>query len=178
MKDQVFEKAFREVLNFEGGYSDHAADRGGKTRYGITESTARAHGYKGAISDLPLETAKEIYYRSYWSNHLYGQLPEAVAIEMFDQAVNMGTGTANRNLQRCINLLSKSGEIAVDGVIGPATVNACTQVYRLYPADLVLWLNIAQGARYLEIMDRDPEQKVFARGWGRRVKLTKEAVIK
>lgn len=42
-----FKKAFEKTIIFEGGYSDHPYDPGGKTKYGITESTARSHGYKG-----------------------------------------------------------------------------------------------------------------------------------
>ena len=32
-----FDQAFTTLLGHEGGYSDHPADPGGKTRYGITE---------------------------------------------------------------------------------------------------------------------------------------------
>ncbi len=33
-----------EVIGREGGYSNHPADRGGPTRWGVTEKVARAHG--------------------------------------------------------------------------------------------------------------------------------------
>jgi lysozyme family protein len=33
-----------EVVAREGGYSDHPADEGGATRWGVTEAVARAHG--------------------------------------------------------------------------------------------------------------------------------------
>ena len=46
-----------ELIEREGGYVHHPADRGGPTRFGITEAVARAHGYGGAIADLPREEA-------------------------------------------------------------------------------------------------------------------------
>jgi lysozyme family protein len=46
--DQLIE----EVIGREGGYSNHPADRGGATRWGITEAVARAHGYRGVSADL------------------------------------------------------------------------------------------------------------------------------
>ena len=33
-----------ELIEREGGFVSHPADRGGPTRYGITEAVARAHG--------------------------------------------------------------------------------------------------------------------------------------
>lgn len=168
----TFDKAFKEVLQFEGGYSDHKADRGGKTKYGITEQVARVNGYIGDMRDLPLEKAKEIYYKNYFVNHNYHLLPEAIAVEMFDQAVNMGCVTANKHLQRVLNLLLDSDSVAVDGVLGPITARYAEAVYKVYPTDMVRWLNILQGARYLEIIESNPSQKVFARGWGKRVNIT------
>ena len=42
-----------ELIAREGGYTNHPADRGGPTRYGITEAVARAHGYDGPMALLP-----------------------------------------------------------------------------------------------------------------------------
>jgi lysozyme family protein len=38
------------LIEREGGYVNHPADRGGPTRYGITEAVARAHGYGGPLA--------------------------------------------------------------------------------------------------------------------------------
>ena len=37
------------VIDREGGYVDHPADKGGPTRFGITQAVARAHGYAEAM---------------------------------------------------------------------------------------------------------------------------------
>ena len=42
-----------ELTEREGGYVNHPADRGGPTRFGVTEAVARAHGYAGAMRSLP-----------------------------------------------------------------------------------------------------------------------------
>ena len=54
------EKIIEGILGKEGGYVDHPSDKGGPTRWGITQTTARAHGYTGDMRNLPRETAKQI----------------------------------------------------------------------------------------------------------------------
>ena len=87
-----FDTAFNRLLGFEGGYSNDAADPGGKTRFGITEAEARRHGYEGDMKSLPLETAKAIYRPSYWDACKCDELPEAIRYAVFDAAVNSGVG--------------------------------------------------------------------------------------
>ena len=41
------------VIDREGGYVNHTADRGGATCWGITEAVARAQGHAGAMRELP-----------------------------------------------------------------------------------------------------------------------------
>ncbi len=55
------EQYLEELIKREGGYENNPADRGGATKYDITEAVARANSFKGNMKDLPLEVAKEIY---------------------------------------------------------------------------------------------------------------------
>ena len=41
------------VIDREGRYVNHPADRGGPTCWGITQAVARAEGYAGSMRDLP-----------------------------------------------------------------------------------------------------------------------------
>ncbi len=52
------EQYLDELIKREGGYVTTPADRGGATKYGITEAVARANGFKGNMQDLPLDVAK------------------------------------------------------------------------------------------------------------------------
>ncbi len=41
------EQYLEELIKREGSYVNNQADRGGATKYGITEAVARENGYKG-----------------------------------------------------------------------------------------------------------------------------------
>jgi len=166
-----------DLISREGGYVNNPADRGSATKYGITEAVARANGYKGSIKDLPLETAKAIYKKQYWIAPRFDQvnsISSAVAEELLDTGVNCGTGFAKPLLQRALNLLNNQGEagwpdLAVDGVYGPATLNALKTYLAKRGKEgekvLVRVLNIMQGQRYIEICERNPTQEQFFYGW-------------
>ena len=61
-----FDAAFTKLLGFEGDFSNDKDDPGGATRYGITETVARANGYSGSMRELPVDFAKAVYKRFYW----------------------------------------------------------------------------------------------------------------
>lgn len=80
------------LIEREGGFANHPSDRGGPTNFGITEAVARAHGYSGAMRNLPRSEAAAIYKRLYWLRPRFDQVArrsEAVASELFDSGVNM-----------------------------------------------------------------------------------------
>lgn len=98
-----------DVIAREGGYSNHPADRGGPTNWGITQAVARDNGFVGDMRALPRATAVAIYRRIYWDQPGYAFVAEmapSVAAELFDTAVNMGVGTATGFLQRALRAVS------------------------------------------------------------------------
>lgn len=171
------EQYLKELIKREGGYVNNPADRGGATKYGITEAVARTNGFKGSMRDLPIETANAIYKKQYWTAPRFDQVntvSSVVAEELLDTGVNCGTGFAKPLLQRALNLLNNQGkagfpDLTVDGIYGTATLSAL----RTYLAKrgkegekvLVRVLNIMQGQRYIEICERNPSQKQFFYGW-------------
>lgn len=171
------EQYLEELIKREGGYVNNPADRGGATKYGITEAVARKNGFKGNMKDLPLDVAKAIYRKQYWISPRFDQvnsISSAVAEELLDTGVNCGTGFAKPLLQRALNLLNNQGktgwpDLAVDGIYGPATLNALKTylVKRGKEGEKVLGrvLNIMQGQRYIEICERNPSQEQFFYGW-------------
>lgn len=171
-----FDECFEDLILIEGGYSDRAADRGGKTRYGITEATARAAGYTGPMADLPLATAKDIYRRRYWTAQRLDEvavLSRAIAAELFDTGVNMGTVIAGKFLQMALNALNRAGrdypDMSADGVIGPGTLAALRKYLQVRGQEgasvLLKALDCQQGARYLAIAAADKTQETFLYGW-------------
>ncbi len=97
-----------------------------------------------------------------------------VAEELLDTGVNCGTGFAKPLLQRALNLLNNQGkagwsDLSVDGVYGPATLNALKNYLNKRGKEgekvLVRVLNIMQGQRYIEICERNPTQEQFFYGW-------------
>ncbi|MGL5838096.1 MAG: glycosyl hydrolase 108 family protein, partial [Sphingorhabdus sp.] len=49
MKPVNIDDLIDEVIEREGGYVHHPADRGGPTNWGITEAVARRQGYVGEM---------------------------------------------------------------------------------------------------------------------------------
>lgn len=173
----AFEHALKHTLGIEGEFSDDKADSGGATRWGITEAVARAFGYRGEMKDLPLDFAKDIYRQKYWDLlHLDGvdELSPTIAIELFDTAVNIGPGFAGRALQRILNVMNREQadfqDIAVDGLIGPATITALFQFLgkRTPPKGervMLAALNALQGAFYIKLAEERPKDEKFTFGW-------------
>ena len=165
-----------DLIAREGGYSDHPADRGGKTRWGITEAVARAHVYRGEMRDLPRAEAEAIYRRLYWLRPGFDKVAAvapALAGELFDTAVNMGPDVAAAFLQRALNALNRGGrdypDIAADGRIGPATLSALTLFLECRHAEgetvLLKAVEAMQGERYLRLAEQRPANEAFLYGW-------------
>lgn len=93
---------------------DSLGDPGGKTRYGITEAVARAHGYLGDMREMPLDFAASIYRSDYWDACRCDNLPWPLSLYVFDAAVNQGTQPAIKMLQRALDTVQ-------DGIIGKQT---------------------------------------------------------
>ena len=150
-----FDQAFDILLKHEGGFSDHPADPGGKTRFGITEAVAREVGYRGDMRELPLDLAKRIYKDRYWDAVRAEELPEAIRYAVFDAAVNSGPRQAARWLQRAVGVKD-------DGIIGPVTLAAV----RAADPERLLRRMLAQRLRFMTGLSTWP---AFGRGWARRI---------
>lgn len=169
-------KLIDDVIGREGGYSNHPADRGGATRWGITEAVARAHGYRGDMRCFPREEAVELYKRIYWTRPGFDRiaaLAPDIAAELFDTGVNMGPGVAVSFLQRALNALNRGASDYADIVPGvridDATVAALAAYLRKRAPHgesvLMKALEALQGERYLDLAERRPANEAFLYGW-------------
>lgn len=143
----VFDRAFEITLGQEGGVStdknDAAGDGSGRphTNFGITLKAVQDLDKDGHLlghlrdafdfdrdgdidfDDVPgwtVETAKLFYEQFYWTPLSPGSFSSAIAITLFDAAVNMGKSAAIKTMQRALR-------VAPDGVIGKATIAAANK---------------------------------------------------
>lgn len=146
----AWDSAIQFVLEAEGGYVDDPHDAGGETNFGISKRCYPTLDIRG----LTREQAVDLYRRDYWEPAGCEKLPGALAVAVFDAAVNMGTGTAVRSLQEALG-------VTVDGVIGPATLAA---VASQTPRALLVTYLANRVIRYAGMA----EFRVYAGTWVRR----------
>lgn len=166
-----------ELIDREGGYVNHPADKGGPTCFGITEAVARTHGYAGAMRSLPRHEAAAIYRRLYWLRPRFDQVAkrsERIAAELFDTGVNMGPAVATTFLQRALTALNRNAkdyaDLTPDGRVGPLTLHALdafleTRGKKGGETVLMRALEALQGERYLRLAERRPANEAFLYGW-------------
>ena len=165
-----------DVIAREGDFVDHPADKGGPTRWGISESVARRFGYMDEMKQLPRDVARVVYKQQYWYAPGFDEvarLAPKLAVELFDTGVNMGTATAVGFLQRALNALNRNGtdygDIAVDRIIGKATLQAlssfCCRRGASAEAVLTKAIDALQGAHYVRLAEARPSQEAFLYGW-------------
>ena len=165
------------LIEREGGFVNHPPDKGGATCFGITEPVARAHGYGGAMRQLPREEAAAIYKRLFWLRPRFDAVAKRsprVAAELFDTGANMGPAVAATFLQRALTALNRSGQdyrdLAPDGRLGPSSLAALDAFFAIRGRSggetvLLRALGALQGERYLRLAERRPANEAFLYGW-------------
>lgn len=165
-----------ELIKREGDYVDNPADKGGKTRWGITDAVARKSGYGGEMRNLPRDFAVAVYTHQYVNQPGFARIlsiSSTIGEEMVDTGVNMGVSLPGPWLQRILNALNQQArtfpDLVVDGELGLATQSALRSVLdqRGYSGEVVIAraLNCMQGARYLEITEKRQTNEAFYFGW-------------
>lgn len=149
----TFDSAFAALMVSEGGYSNHPADPGGETMFGVTKRVAVANGYAGAMLNLPLATAKAIAKKEYWDRYQCDSLPDSIAFQIFDCAYNGG---------KPVQWLQMAAGVIADGSIGPVTIAA---VNAADPEKIIMRFNSSR-LRYLAAL---PTWPTFGRGWANRI---------
>ena len=160
------------VLREEGGFVDDRRDPGGMTNLGVT-----AAAWQHWIGHMPTEaemraltpTIVAPFYRAeYWQPAACDQLPAALALCVFDAAVNEGVPHAAEQLQAAVNAPQ-------DGAIGPGTLRALQQVVTAFGLAKVIG-TYANGRRaFYRSRKAFP---VFGHGWLARVDRIETAALK
>lgn len=146
-----FDQAFDRLIGHEGGYVNNPADPGGETNWGISKRSYTDVDIKALTRD----GAKAIYAKDFWQRVKADSLPDGVAFQLFDFAVNSGIETSVRYLQRAVG-------VADDGHWGPASQGAADKTSE---TDMIMLLN----AERLDFMTRLKNWPDASRGWSRRI---------
>lgn len=187
-----FEIAYNKVMIDEGGYAFDKDDPGGETYKGISrvfnpnwDGWKIIDTYKSRY-DFPncLEADQDLQYlvkfyfkKKYYNPFLGDQLDDAIAEEMFDQAVNFGVPKAVEHLQRALNVLNRNQrdyeDIKVDGIFGQNTLKAYLKCVSVRGTKLLFnVLNGYQIKRYIELMEKDSYKEKYI-GWFNRIEIKK-----
>ncbi|MGI6656707.1 MAG: glycoside hydrolase family 108 protein [Desulfobulbus sp.] len=169
-----------QIIKIEGDgkYTNDPADSGGPTRWGITEKTARAHGYRDDMRLLPRQVAVDIYEKKYWRGpgfDLVNQIFFELAYQLAQFGVVAGPKTASLQLQRCLNVLNDNEQdypdLKVDGVIGKKTL-AALQAFLAKRGhegrQVLLGMIVAfQSVYFTNLAERRPKDEKYIYGWQR-----------
>jgi lysozyme family protein len=167
--EEVFQNIIKKTLRDEGVLSDHSADRGGLTKYGITKPTlSRYLGRPAKNADILLLTedqAIDVYRQLFWKQPNICTLWRwpLVARSVFDFAVHSGCEKAVAVLQSIVGAND-------DGVLGAKThMDTGRYISQMGEQFLTKRYLLERGRFLMRLIVRDKSQHVFAEGWFKRI---------
>lgn len=158
-----------QIVAREGGYVDDPDDPGGATKYGVTIHTMRRLGLDLTedgvvdtrdVQKLTRSQAVDIFIRHYFDAPQINKLPTQLQATVFDMYVNAGAN-AVKILQRL--LVDMGFDVAIDGVLGPITLNSVRVAMRREPHAFVDAYGIARRNYYFRLADRRTASRKYAR---------------
>lgn len=157
------------LMKWEGGYVNDPHDRGGVTNKGVTIATWRSVGYDVDgdgdidVADLKVLSDDDVLTRvlkpHYWDRWRADEIrSQSVANILVDWV--WGSGAYGVKIpQRILG-------VKVDGIVGPQTLSA---VNAREPRELFGQLKQERADFLRRIVDNNPTQKRFIRGWMNRL---------
>lgn len=176
-----FQLAHKFTALWEGGLTDHPADRGRITKFGVSlvflsglaanpanHSRLTSMGIyppvtRQTIIDLTETQAAGLFRWVFWDGLKLDLIPLRPAVVLYDAAVNSGPSQsvklAQRGYNRCVTYGQK---LAVDGVMGPATQAGM----RMADTDKALTAMLYERDLFFHtIVANNSSQAAFLRGW-------------
>lgn len=145
-----------DIIRREGdAYTDLPADRGGPTRYGLTQTTAQEYGL-GDVRSLTRDQARAAYVRILHDWGLDAIPDQAVFGLAADSCVQHGPGNGVKWLQMAIGATP-------DGSIGPQTRQRLQMVVDW--REVYFHLLALRMQFYGRIIEKNHSQAEFAAGW-------------
>lgn len=160
-----FERCHEITAKWEGGWSDHSRDPGGKTNWGVTQATLSKYLGRAAtvteIRELTKAKAEVIYKEMFWAPVGGEDLPPGVDLCVYDFGVNSGPLRGVKSLQTALG-------VKADGWVGVETLKAVALADR---RELINTLCDRRLAFMKACRDADgrPLWPTFGKGWSNRV---------
>ncbi|MEM1168733.1 MAG: glycosyl hydrolase 108 family protein [Cyanobacteria bacterium P01_H01_bin.35] len=158
-EEKLFETALSFTLYFEGGFSNHPADKGGRTYKGILQSVYNAYRRRRGLPPLDVTQMSDAelmeIYQGYWDNSRSATMHPALAVVMFDTAVNFGINNSVTFLQQALGLPQT-------GVFDTKTKEALAEGNNRNTA--LQMINERIIYRYKRVQE-DASQMAFFHGW-------------
>ena len=169
----TFETSYHITETMEGGYSNHPSDKGKETYAGISRASfPNWEGWKlidkqpkpikrnTFFSDLAMPV-RHFYRANFWLPLQCGLMPQVVANQLFDYAVNSGKSRAVKSLQSVLN--SMGAFLKVDGIVGAKTQGALKR----YDANQVAEKLLLERETFINRLAQSQPQ--FKNGWLNRI---------
>ena len=160
---------FKVIRKWEGGWSDHKNDKGGKTNMGITLSTWKSCGYDKDgdgdidVDDLHLLTREDVVNRvlkpHYWDRWKADLIQDQSVANILVDWVWASGAHGIKIPQRLLG-------VTMDGIVGPKTIAA---VNAKNPRELFDMIKIARFDFIEDICRKRPANNKFKRGWMNRI---------
>lgn len=172
--DAKFERLHAFIKMAEGGFVDHPDDDGGVTNFGITHKTLA--DWRGGpvtaedVKNLTQAEADAILRANYYTRCRCGEMPERMAMVVYNSAVMSGPKKAISLIQEAFNSLGMTADgapLEVDGILGRFTMTAIreTDAGVLSEAYADLYEVYLQGRHNFD---------TFGRGWMNRMAKLRE----
>jgi lysozyme family protein len=162
----AFDFCIGVLLTLEGGYVNHPQDRGGPTKFGITQNSLAFHRRTSVsekdVQNLTKEEAAAIYLSDFWNPIGIGKIQsKKAALIFFSHVVHTGPLTATKTLQKTLN--DMGNQLFIDGIFGPKTEIALNMV----KDDVLFCRKFLQSVQiyYAMVCEKKPGQVCFLRGW-------------
>lgn len=169
----TFETSYHITEMMEGGYSNHSLDKGKETYAGISRASfPNWEGWKfidkkakpiqtnSFFSDLTMPV-RNFYRANFWLPLQCVSMPQVVANQLFDYAVNSGKSRAVKSLQSVLNSLGAFLE--VDGLIGVKTLGALSR----FDANKIAEKLLLERENFINKLAQSQPQ--FKNGWLNRI---------
>lgn len=135
-----FEACHAITAKWEGGWSNHKADPGGKTMYGVTEAVfhawLKARGMPiRPVRTITMEEAKALYRSNYWKAVGADRLFPGVDLATYDAAVNAGVSRGRKWLLASLDKQDRHDR----------TVKAICAARLSFKRGLAIWKTFGKG---------------------------------